>query len=100
MYFLLVCLYIYYQTHTSIEGKQYLLPIKQVGVAVMLHTYIQEVLGSNPGQDTGHYDRLFMVILNPSRQMLGQYKYAITISFQTLSNSFFTNHPTISQYIS
>jgi hypothetical protein len=50
---------------------QYLLPIERVGVPVMLHTYIQELLGSNPGQDTGYYDRLFMVILNPSRQMLG-----------------------------
>jgi hypothetical protein len=94
-------IYIYYQAHTSLEGdEQYLLPTKQVGVAVMLYAYIQEVFGSNPGQDTGYYDGLFMVILNPSRQMLGQYKYAITVCFQTLSNSLFTNHPTISQCIS
>jgi hypothetical protein len=40
------------------EEEKYLFPIKQDGVAVMLHTYIQEVHGSNPGLDTGYYNRL------------------------------------------
>jgi hypothetical protein len=45
---------------------------EQVGLEVTLKACIREVICSDPGRDSG-YPEVFVVFLNPSCQMQGQY---------------------------
>jgi hypothetical protein len=58
------------ETKTSNFLKAVIPITKQAGITVMFQTCIQEVLGLNPGGDTGHPDRFLVVFLSSSRKML------------------------------
>jgi hypothetical protein len=73
---------------------------QQEDIALMPWTYIQKVPSSNLGWGIAITTEVFMVFLNPSKHMPGKYlDYAMTASFQMLTNSSLTNHPTIQHYI-
>jgi hypothetical protein len=63
---------------------------EQPGLAVTLWAYIREVLRSSLGCDTGYPDKFIVAFFDSSRQIPGKYiDYAMTASFQALSNSSF-----------
>jgi hypothetical protein len=78
-------------THINTHYKQ------QENTAVTLWIYTEKVPIFNLGWGIAMTSEIFMVFLNPSRCMPGKYPdYAMTASFQMLTNSSLTNHPTIS----
>jgi hypothetical protein len=59
------------------------LPAALVGVAVPFLTRVSDVLGSNPGQDSGHSDRFLVRFLSPFEKLSEwQLDYSTSASFQ------------------